>query len=327
MPVPGPLAWWAYGVAVGLPSGTVTLLITDIEDSTRRWLEDRSAMAAALARHDRLLNDVVEAHRGSVFKHTGDGIWAAFEAAGDAVAAAAAAQSELELPVRMGVHTGELTPSGGDYHGTVVNEAARVADAGHGGQIVVSAATASLLDGGSLTDLGSHQLKGLNRLTRLWQVGTGSFPPLRVTAALAGNLVADLPHLLGRELEVAGVTIQLERARLVSLVGVGGVGKTSLAQVVGGEVRERYPDGVWFIELAAVGDRETLLAAVAGVFRHVLSAGMSAEESLVRLLERKRSLLILDNCEHLLDPAAEFAELILERCDGVDVLVMELLAA
>jgi len=313
--------WWAYGVVVGLPSGTVTLLITDIEDSTRRWLEDRSGMEAALARHDRLLYEVVEAHRGSVFKHTGDGICAAFEAAGDAVAAAVVAQSRLELPVRMGLHTGELTPSGGDYHGTVVNEAARVADAGHGGQIVLSAATASLVDGGSLTDLGSHQLKGLNRLTRLWQVGAGSFPPLRVTTALAGNLVADLPRLLGRELAVAGLVVQLDRARLVSLVGVGGVGKTSLAQVVSGEVRDRYPDGVWFVELAAVGDRDTLLASVAGVFRHVVGAGVSAEESLVRLLERKRLLLILDNCEHLLDPAAEFVAFVLERCDGVDVLV------
>ena len=187
MPGSGPWLWWAYGVVVGLPSGTVTLLITDIEDSTRRWLEDRSGMEAALARHDRLLYEVVEAHRGSVFKHTGDGICAAFEAAGDAVAAAVTAQSELELPVRMGLHTGELTPTGGDYHGTVVNEAARVADAGHGGQIVLSAATASLVDGGSLTDLGSHQLKGLNRLTRLWQFGPGSFPPLRVTTALAGT--------------------------------------------------------------------------------------------------------------------------------------------
>ena len=164
----------------GWPQGTVTFLFTDVEGSTQRWRRDEAEMAAAMRNHDDVLNTVVVDAGGRLFKHTGDGIVAAFASPSSAVAAAAQAQDQLGLPVRMGLHTGEAESRDGDYFGTTLNRAARVMDAGHGGQILLSSATASLVSGVEMVDLGTYALKGLDEHERIHQVGAGSFAELRV---------------------------------------------------------------------------------------------------------------------------------------------------
>ena len=224
-----------------LPSGTVTFLFTDVEDSTRRWQEDPTAMAVALREHDAVLVEEIEARGGAVFKHTGDGVCAVFPTASSTVEAAQAAQSRVALPVRMGAHTGEAERRGDDYFGLTVNRAARVMDAGHGGQLLVSAATAALLDPGiELLDLGTHCLKGITVPERILQVGRAEFPPLRVENRLLGNLPAPASGMVGREEELARTRELLAGHRLVTLTGVGGSGKTRLALAVAEAERPRF---------------------------------------------------------------------------------------
>jgi predicted ATPase/class 3 adenylate cyclase len=302
-------------------SGTVTFLFTDIEGSTRRWQADRSAMEDALAVHDRVLRDSVDRWRGRVVKHTGDGIMAVFASANDAVAAAAEAQEHLTLPVRMGVHTGEAQERDGDFFGPALNRAARIMEAGHGGQVLVSESTASVLDGADLVDLGSHRLKDLLRLERLWQVGEGSFAPLRVVDRVSGNVPLERAELFGRSEMTAAVAEHLATGRLLSLVGVGGVGKTSVALAVAGAVQDEYPDGVWFVELAPIGEPDNVVPVIAGVFGRGAPAGVTLRDSLLDLLASKELLLVLDNCEHLVDEVAALVESLLEVSSTVDVLI------
>ena len=184
------------------PAGTVTFLVTDIEQSTRRWEEEPQTMRAALAKHDATLRDAIERHGGWMFKHTGDGVLAAFALAKPAIDAAIEAQRALELPVRMGVLTGEAEPHGDDYFGPVMNRAARTMAAAHGGQIIVAASTAAIADGVTLDDLGEFRLRDLSQPQRLFQVKAeglkAGFPPLRT---------------LIRARQSAGAGDQLPRAR------------------------------------------------------------------------------------------------------------------
>jgi predicted ATPase len=303
------------------PVGTVTFLLTDIEGSTRQWQSDRLGMEEALAAHDALLRDSVARHRGQVVKHTGDGILAVFVSAGDAVAAAVEAKGDLQLPVRMGIHTGEAQLRDRDYFGPALNRVARLTSAGHGGQILVSASTATLLDGVELADLGTHTLRDLMRPEHIWQVGHASHPPLRVVDPVKGNLQAEPPELFGRSDAIADVGRRLRAKRLVSLVGVAGVGKTSLALAIAHAVRNRYPDGVWFVELAPVADPDSVTSVIADAFSHPEQSGLTVVESLRRLLADKELLLVLDNCEHVLDAVANFVEPLLEASHSVDVLL------
>jgi predicted ATPase len=303
------------------PSGTVTFLLTDVEASTRRWQADRSGMEEALAVHDEMLRACVGRHRGQVVKHTGDGILAVFVSAPDAVAAAVDAQGHLQLPVRMGVHTGEAQLRDDDYFGPTLNRVARLTSAGHGGQILVSATTAALVEEVELADLGAHHLRDLIRPERIWQVGHATYPPLKVLDTTKGNLPAEPPELFGRSGAIAEVRRRLRTTRLVSLVGVGGVGKTSLALAVAHSVRDRYPDGVWFVELAPVGEPDNLPSVIAGVFSHQAQSGLTLTESLGRLLAQKELLLVLDNCEHLLEGVASFVEPLLASSHSLDILV------
>lgn len=208
--------------------GTVTFLITDVEGSTRRWADDADAMSEAMACHDALLNRVVADHDGEVFKHTGDGICAVFPTADSAHAAAEAAQDELALPVRMGLHTGVAERRGGDWFGTDVNRAARIADAGHGGQILCSRTTAALLGDRPMVELGRFRLKGLEQPETILQLGTGSFPPLRAGATTV-HLPAPGADLVGRDELLHDLVELLGSERMVTLLGPGGVGKTRLA--------------------------------------------------------------------------------------------------
>ena len=220
------------------PSGVVTFLFTDIEGSTRRWESDADAMRSALDAHDEVLRNAVETHEGFLFKHTGDGVLAAFGSPRSAVDAAIDAQRALELPVRMGVATGEADLRDGDYFGTVLNRTARVMAAGHGGQILVADSTAGLLSGVTLTNLGPRRLRDLPNPIAIFQLGAPGlrtdFPPLRTIDPSPGNLRAPVTSLIGREDEVAELVSAVRSHRLVTLAGVGGVGKTRLALEVAG---------------------------------------------------------------------------------------------
>src|SRR5246127_2515923 len=238
------------------PSGVVTFLFTDVEASTRRWEADADAMRAALAAHDEVLRSAIETHGGFMFKHTGDGVCAAFASPRSAVDAAVAAQRELELPVRMGIATGEAELRDGDYFGAALNRAARVMAAGHGGQVLLADSTAGLLSGVDLVDLGPRRLRDVPMPVGVFQVEAPGlqteFPPLRALDTTPGNLRPATTSLIGRESEVAEAESAVKAHRLVTLTGVGGVGKTRLATEVAGQLADEYPDGVWFFELAAV---------------------------------------------------------------------------
>src|SRR6201987_2554087 len=200
------------------PSGVVTFLFTDIEGSTRRWEADAVAMRNALVAHDEVLRTAVETHGGLVFKHTGDGVVAAFASPMSAVEAAVAAQQSLELPVRMGLATGEAELREGDYFGAVLNRAARVMAAGHGGQILLADSTAVLLSGVDLADLGPRRLRDVPMPVAVFQVRAPGlrthFPPLRALDERPGNLRPQVTSFIGRESEVAEIEAVLRAHRL-----------------------------------------------------------------------------------------------------------------
>jgi predicted ATPase len=301
-------------------SGTVTFLFTDIEGSTQRWQLDDRAMAVALAAHDELIRLAVARHGGVVFKHTGDGMCVVFASAPEAVAAAVEVQSGVGLPVRMGLHTGEAESRDGDYFGPTLNRAARVMDAGHGGQVLVSAATAGLLLGVDLVDLGEHQLKGLETPERIFQVGFGEFPALRTPRPMVGNLPVELSTFVGRMEEVKLLAEELEGHRLVTLIGVGGTGKTRLAIETGMSVSELFVDGCWIVELAMVTVDEAVPFAFAAGLGMTAPPDGDVVDHLVARLRHKRCLMVVDNCEHLLAAAADAVERIVAACPHVVVL-------
>jgi predicted ATPase/class 3 adenylate cyclase len=310
--------------AAAAPSGVVTFLLTDVEGSTRRWEADADGMRAALAAHDEVLRKAIEAHGGWVFKHTGDGVCAAFASPRSAVDAAVAAQRALELPVRMGIATGEADLRGTDYFGAVLNRAARVMAAGHGGQILLAESTAVLLSGVDLLDLGPRRLRDLPTPVGVFQVRAPSlrtdFPGLRALDGSPGNLRPHTTSFIGRESEVAEVQAAVRAHRLVTLTGVGGVGKTRLATEVATRLVGEFPDGVWFFELAAVTDPAAVPDAVAAVLGITQQPGKSVAESVAAALEGRVRLLVFDNCEHVRDAAADLVEAILAHSARVRIL-------
>jgi predicted ATPase/class 3 adenylate cyclase len=296
-----------------LPAGTVTFLFTDIEGSTRLLHElGAEAYASELAEHRRVLRAAFEQHGGVEVDTQGDAFFVAFPTAPGAVEAAREAQAAVGLPVRMGLHTGTplLTEEG--YIGPDVHRAARIAAAGHGRQVLVSTATATLVDQGELRDLGEHRLKDLSAPERIFQLGDGEFPPLKTLYRT--NLPIPATPFLGREHELAEVRELLERddVRLLALTGAGGSGKTRLALHAAGEVAEAYPDGVWWVPLAPLTEADDVMPAAA---RALGGAGPVAE-----LLGDRRLLLLFDNFEHVVGAAARLAAL-LGSCPNVDVLV------
>ena len=299
----------------GPPSGIVTFLFTDVEGSTRRWEADPDTMRAALAIHDEVLRRTIETHGGWLFKHTGDGVCAAFASPRSAVDAAVAAQLGLELPVRMGLATGETELRDADYFGAVLNRAARVMAAGHGGQILLADSTAGLVTGVDLMDLGPRRLRDLPTPVGMFQVRAPGlridFPALRAMDTSPGNLRQALTSFVGRESEVGQVQTALKAHRLVTLTGVGGVGKTRLALQVASDLAEEFPDGVWLFELAAVADPAAVPDAVATVLGITQQPGKTVTESVAGALEGRVRLLVFDNCEHVRDAAADLIEAIL----------------
>ena len=322
-----------------LPSGTVSFLFTEVEGSTRLWDESPDVMTHAMPRHDELLRDAVKSQGGFIVKNAGDGFHAVFATAHDAVTAAVAAQRSLladdwniaqTVRVRMGIHTGEAEVRDGDYSGGAVNRAERLMSVAHGGQIVVSAATEEVLHDAlpekyGFIDLGEHRLRDLGRTERLFQVAhpdlEREFAPLRTLDAFArNNLPRQATTFVGREAEIASLSELVCRSSLVTLTGVGGVGKTRLALQVAAELLPRFPDGVWFCELATASDEVLMFHAVADAVGARQREGMSMADSVVEYLRDREVLIVLDNCEHLLADAAWLASKLLQRCRGVRVL-------
>jgi predicted ATPase/class 3 adenylate cyclase len=300
--------------AIERPSGTVTFLFTDVEGSTRLWAADSEAMSASLLVHDRILRATIESHGGYVFTTAGDSFAAAFARASDAVAAAVTVQQELVsapwpgpvLRVRMGMHIGEAEERGGDYFGPVVNTTARVEAAGHGGQVLITAAVRSAAAVNAI-DLGVHQLRDVDEPIHLFQIGDGEFPRLRVVDRALTNLPARPTRLIGRDDEVSKVRHLLATDRLVTITAVGGSGKTRLAIAVGEAELPHRPDGVWFVDLTAVMSGADVPAAIASAVGVVLTSAEPTVQ-LIEFLSDKAALLILDNCEHVIDECADFVE-------------------
>src|ERR1700751_3329485 len=302
----------------------MTFVFTDVEGATRRWEADAEGMRAALATHDEVLRRAIEAHGGWLFKHTGDGVCAAFASPRSAVDAAVAAQRELELPVRMGLATGEAELRDSDYFGTVLNRAARVMATGHGGQILLADSTAILLSGVDLMDLGSRRLRDVPTPVGVFQVRApglaADFPPLRALDTSPGNLRRATSSLIGREFETDEVQAAVKAHRLVPLTGVGGVGKTRLALEVAARLVDEFPDGVWFFELAAVTDPASVPDAGAAVLGITQQPGKGVGQSVAAALEGRLRLLVFDNCEHVRDAAADLVEAILAPSATVTIL-------
>ena len=307
-----------------LPSGVVTFLFTDIEGSTRRWESDAATMRAALVAHDEVVRTAIEAHDGFLFSHTGDGVVAAFASPKSAVDAAVAAQHALELPVRMGLATGEAELRDGDYFRAVLNRAASVMAAGHGGQILVADSTAGLLSGVDLLDLGPRRLRDVPIPVGVFQVRSAGlrveFPSLKALDTTPGNLRPAATSLIGRESDITDIEAATRSHRLVTLTGVGGVGKTRLALEAAARLADEFPDGVWVFELAAVTDPAAVPDAVAAMLGITQQPGKTVSESVAAALEGRVRLVVIDNCEHVLDAAADLIEAILVHSATVRVL-------
>ncbi|HXW86935.1 MAG TPA: adenylate/guanylate cyclase domain-containing protein [Streptosporangiaceae bacterium] len=320
-----------------IPSGTVTLLFTDIEGSTRLWEAEPAPMTAALQRHDAIVRSAVEDASGYVFKTVGDAFCAAFSTPQAAALAALTAQRGLAgerwatsrpIRVRMGLHTGACEERDRDYFGPVVNRAARLEAAAHGGQVLVSGATAELLagslpEGVGLHDLGLHRLKDLGRPEQVFQLTAAflqaSFPPLASldNPELPNNLPTLVSAFVGREVELAEVRELVRSARMVTLTGAGGSGKTRLALQAAVELIGKSPDGVWLAELASLIDGGQIPFAVAvavGIQDH---SGAQLAATVADALADQDALILLDNCEHLIDAAAKFCDEVIRHCPKV----------
>jgi predicted ATPase len=315
-----------YRIIIGvreLPSGTVTFLFTDIEGSTRLLHELGDRYADALAEHRRVLRKSFVAHRGVEVDTQGDAFFVAFARASDGATAARSAQDMLAsgpIRVRMGLHTGEpiLTEEG--YVGLDVHKGARIAACGNGGQVLLSEATRRLIDA-EVRDLGLHRLKDLQEPERIFQLGEGEFPPLK--SLNQTNLPVQPTPFLGRERELAEVLdlFRREDVRLLTLTGAGGTGKTRLALQAVAELVEEYPDGVWFVGLAAVMDPGLLLPTIAQKLEVREAAGETLEHALARHLQSKRMVLLLDNMEQLLPAAAPPLGKLCAECPDLELVV------
>lgn len=317
------------GVAaeIAAPSGTVTFLFTDVVGSTRLWAHEPSAMAPALEAHDDMVREAVDSGGGYVFTTAGDAFAAAFASADDAVAAAESIQDRMAgmvwptsepLRVRVGLHAGAAIERDGDYFGPVLNTAARVQSAANPGQVVATAAVRELA-AVEMSALGSHRLRDIPDPVELFQVGLGEFGALRSLDAVISTLPTMGSRLIGREDEVAEVRRALQASRLVSVTGVGGCGKTRLAVEVGGR---ELPDvgHVFFVDLTKAVDADAVVGQVVVGVGLVLNSLADPLDALVGYLSDRASLLVLDNCEHLLDASADVVEELLEQCGGLRVL-------
>ena len=319
------------GAPVAAPQGDVAFLFTDVVGSTHRWEADAAAMAVALAEHDEAVNAAVMAHGGRLLKAKGEGdsTVSVFASAAGALAAAAAAQLTVKLPVRMAVHFGPVEARGGDFYGPTLNRAARLRAIAHGGQIICSqvvaeAAAKQLPDGFALIDLGTHRLKDLadpEHVSQLCAPGLpADFPPLLSLNRAVTNLPAQTSVFIGREVELDRVREMLAASRLVTLTGAGGSGKTRLAMQAGADLLDQYPDGVWLAELAPISESVNVANVIAAAANVQLFPGVEPGPLVVGAFAEKAALLILDNCEHVIDGAAAMVTDLLGGCPNLTIL-------
>jgi len=327
--------------AAAIPTGTVTLLFTDVEGSTRLWETEPGQMAQALRQHDELLRTAIGGAGGYVFKTVGDAFCAAFATPQAALGAVLAAQQVLgaqtwptsrPLLVRMGLHTGVCEERDNDYFGPVVNRAARLEAVAHGGQVLISGATAELLsdslpEGVTLRDLGLHRLKDLGRSEHIYQLEANflqpDFPPLASldNPELPNNLPGQLSAFVGRQPELSQVRSLVSSSRLVTFTGAGGCGKTRLALQVAAELLGTARDGVWFVGLASLTEAEAIPDAVAVVLGLAEQRGQRPVlDSLINALREQDTLILLDNCEHVIDGAAKFCAQLVRECPRLRIL-------
>jgi len=324
---------------VAVPSGTVTFLFTDIEGSTRLWETYPHAMSRAHAQHDALTETVITGHDGYLFKRVGDAACATFDRARDALEAALEIQRLLReiawesgfpgLHVRMALHTGDAELREGDYFGLTLSRVARLLSAGHGGQILLSQVTHQILCDEppmevSFDDLGCHRLKDLQRAEGIFQVVhpslTREFPALRTLDARPNNLPVQLTSFVGREQELAQVAERMATGRLLTLTGAGGTGKTRLALQLAANQVEDYPGGVWFIDLAPVLSPDLVAQTILTTLRLKEDPTRDALDVVMEYLADKAALLLLDNCEHLIDASATVAKKLLQSCNDLRIL-------
>jgi predicted ATPase/class 3 adenylate cyclase/DNA-binding NarL/FixJ family response regulator len=331
-----PLVDWSDLDVTGLlPTGTVTLLLADVEGSTRLWETQAEVMTAAIARLNQVVCDVVAAHDGvrPVEQGEGDSFVAAFARASDAVACALQLQRAPLAPIRLriGVHTGEIQlRDESNYAGPTINRTARLRDLAHGGQTVLSGATEPLVierlpEGAWLTDLGTHALRDLPRPERVVQLChpdlANEFPPLRVSGTVVSTrLPAQLTSFVGRDADGTQLRELLAQNRVVTLTGAGGVGKTRLAIQVAAQLAGEFGDGVWWVDLAPITDPELVAVTVARALGLPDQPGRSTMDSLLRFVRDRQLLVVLDNCEHLLDASAELVVALLGAARGLTLL-------
>jgi predicted ATPase/class 3 adenylate cyclase len=322
----------------GPPTGTVTFLFTDIEGSTRHARADPAAWSAARPRHHEIVRAAIESNQGFVFRVVGDAFLAAFSTVDGAVAAALVAQRQLQverwpgprMKVRIGLHTGAAEWQSGDYEGYLtLAHVQRVMSAGHGGQIVLTQTTADLALGVlppdvALRDLGTHRLKDLPRSEHIFQLTApdlpAEFPPLRSLDGSPTNLPLQLTTFIGRQRELDELKALLSANRLLTLTGPGGTGKTRLALRLASDELESFPDGAWLVELAALSDPMLLTQTVAATLGVQEQQGRASLDALTDYLREKTLLLILDNCEHLVESCAQLADDALRAAPGLKVL-------
>jgi len=322
-----------------LPTGTVTFLFTDIEGSTKLAQQYPDAMPTLLARHHEILRQTFQAQNGYIFQNEGDSLAVAFHSALDALNAASNAQKMLQneawdpapIKVRMGIHTGAAKLNDSTvptiYTGyTTLAMTSRVMSAGHGGQILLSGATQELVRNSlpantELIDLGEKRLKDLLQLEHLYQLNTAglptSFPALRTLDISLTNLPTQLSTFIGREKEVEQIKKRLVKNRLVTLTGSGGVGKTRLSIQVATELLNDYPNGVWLVELAPITDPTLVAQTVCATLDIAPQGSLSALQVLTDYLKHKKILLVVDNCEHLIDVCAQLCETLLHVCPNL----------
>ncbi|HSG12849.1 MAG TPA: adenylate/guanylate cyclase domain-containing protein, partial [Gaiellaceae bacterium] len=313
-------------MAAELPTGTVTFLFTDVEGSTS-LLDELGAerYAQALEEHREIVRAALGEHDGVEVDTQGDAFFCAFGSARAAVSCAGDIQERLapgRIRVRMGVHTGEALVADGHYVGMDVHRAARIGACGHGGQIVLSPSTVALLEPEvfSLADLGEHRLKDLSAPVRLHQLGLGEFPPLKTL--FRTNLPVPATPFLGRERELHELVERAQEpgVRLLTLTGPGGTGKTRLSLQVAAELSDSYADGTWWVPLAPLREGSLVASAVASVLEVEEEPGRTLLESIAGAVARRRALLLLDNCEHLVDAVADLVAALV--AEGPDVLVV-----
>src|SRR6266508_3369429 len=321
------------------PSGTVTFLYTDIEGSTKLARQYQNVWDVLRKRHHAILRTNVEMHHGYIFQVIGDAFCEAFHTAEDALRAAIKSQIDLHnenwgdrpIKVRMGIHTGKAeVQEDGQYHGYIsLSHVQRMMSAGHGGQVLISFTTQQLIQGGlpegfELRDLGEHRLKDFDRDEHIFQVVAlnlpADFPPLMALATIQNNLPAQLTSFVGRKREITEVKQLLSNTRLLTLTGPGGTGKTRLSIQVANELLDQYPDGVWMVELAPILDPLLVSRTTA------IAIGLRDEpqrpvmDMLCDYLREKHMLILLDNCEHLVDACAQMADTLLHACPHIQIL-------